>query len=267
MGCCITRPTESSLRCTGKLTQGNYCIDGSVSSQYVSGLLFALSIIRGKNSLTITGKIESAPYIEMTRQAIKVFHADPDKLGQQTLCSPGKLSVEGDWSNGAFFLTAASLGNSISVMGLNPASSQGDRAVSEHLFQLATENQTIDAADIPDLVPILSVAATQHGATFTSISRLRLKESDRVTSVCAMLNSLGIQTKATENTLQVFPGKINGGIVNSFGDHRIAMSAAIAATVATAPVTILDAECVSKSYPGFWAEYARLGGNYEQYLR
>ena len=126
----------------------------------------------------------------------------------------------------------------------------------------------MDAADIPDLVPILSVAAAAcHGATFHNISRLRIKESDRVASVCNMLAALGIRTKTTENELTVYPGIFSGGIVDACNDHRIAMSAAIAATAATDDVTILGAECVKKSYPNFWEEYKRLGGSYEQHLR
>ena len=121
---------------------------------------------------------------------------------------------------------------------------------------------------IPDLVPILSVlAAVNHGAVFTNIQRLRLKESDRVASVISMLSSLGIHAEATEDTLSVFPGQFMGGIVDSVNDHRIAMAAAIAATTASGPVTIKEAHCVSKSYPAFWDEYRRLGGHYEQYIR
>ena len=119
-------------------------------------------------------------------------------------------------------------------------------------------------ADIPDLVPILSVvAAAKHGAVFTDIQRLRLKESDRVASVIALLENLSGKATATEDTLTVSPATLTGGTVDSCNDHRIAMAAAIAATVCTAPVTILGAEAVKKSYPQFWAEYRRLGGKYE----
>jgi 3-phosphoshikimate 1-carboxyvinyltransferase len=111
------------------------------------------------------------------------------------------------------------------------------------------------------------MAAANQGAVFTNVGRLRLKESDRVESTIAMLKALGGNAEATEDTLTVFGTGLRGGTVRSYNDHRIAMSAAIAATVCTEPVTILGAECVEKSYPKFWAEYARLGGNYEQYLR
>jgi len=111
------------------------------------------------------------------------------------------------------------------------------------------------------------VAAAKQGAVFTHIQRLRIKESDRVASVIAMLDALGIRAEASESTLTVYPGQIRGGIVDSANDHRIAMSAAIAATVASGPVTIRNAQCVTKSYPAFWEDYRKLGGNYEQYIR
>ena len=141
---------------------------------------------------------------------------------------------------------------------------QGDREVVPILRVLDKKCITISVKDIPDLVPILSVAASMnHGAVFTDIRRLRLKESDRVASTIAMLKALGGEASDTENELTVFPVKLTGGTVNAMNDHRIAMSAAIAATVSSGPVTILGAECVNKSYPKFWDEYSRLGGKYE----
>ena len=267
MGCTLSRPSSDTIRCTGKLKPGAYTIDGGVSSQYITGLLLALSLMEEGSRLTITGKVESKPYIDLTRNALSLFGADPEHPGRQSLRSPGSLDVEGDWSNGAFFLAANALGSALLIHGLNPESTQGDRAVAA-LLPALEENITVSAADIPDLVPILSVvAACKRGAVFTDIRRLRLKESDRVASVIAMLESLGGKAEATEDTLTVFGTGLLGGTVNAVNDHRIAMSAAIAATVCEEPVTILGAECVQKSYPQFWNEYNRLGGNYEQYLR
>ena len=257
MGCTLSRPTADNIRICGKLRPGAYSIPGNVSSQFVSGLMFAQMLMENC-SLEVTGKVESAPYMEMTRRALALF---PKRH------SPGYLEVEGDWSNGAFWLAANDLGSALYVAGLREDSPQGDRVCAELLPGL-TAHQTIDAADIPDLVPILSVmAAANQGAVFTNIARLRLKESDRVASVIAMLNALGGRAEANENTLTVFGTGLRGGTVDACNDHRIAMSAAIAATVCTEPVTILGAECVEKSYPKFWAEYARSGGNYEQHLR
>ena len=268
MGCTLTRPTSDTIRCTGKLRPGAYRIDGGISSQYITGLLLALSLLGSGSQLEITRKAESRPYIEMTKAAISLFGGDPDHPGEKRFHSPGAVSVEGDWSNGAFFLAANELGSCLNLHGLNPDSPQGDRAVLGILPLLRSGAPRVSAADIPDLVPILSVAAaSNHGAVFTDIRRLRMKESDRVASVMAMLKSLGGRAEADDNTLTVFPSGFTGGVVDSFNDHRIAMSAAIAATVCTGPVTVLGAECVSKSYPGFWEEYRRLGGNYEQHVR
>lgn len=268
MGCTLTRPTSDTIRCTGKLRPGAYRIDGGISSQYITGLLLALSLLGSGSQLEITGKAESRPYIEMTKAAISLFGGDPDHPGEKRFHSPGAVSVEGDWSNGAFFLAANELGSCLNLHGLDPDSPQGDRAVLGILPLLHSGAPRVSAADIPDLVPVLSVAAaSNHGAVFTDIRRLRMKESDRVASVMAMLKSLGGRAEADDNTLTVFPSGFTGGVVDSFNDHRIAMSAAIAATVCTGPVTVLGAECVSKSYPGFWEEYRRLGGNYEQHVR
>lgn len=270
MGCMLSRPTTDSIRCTGRLRPGSYQISGGVSSQFITGLLFAMALMDGKSNLEIIGTLESKPYVNMTQLALSAFHVDTTDFrvrGSFPFHSPAAIDVEGDWSNGAFFLTAKALGSELTIDGLDMQSPQGDRAVAEILDSLGT-NQVIPAGDIPDLVPILSVAAaTRQGCTFINIERLRLKESDRVASVIAMLGALGIRAEATQSTLTVYPGKFHGGVVDAVNDHRIAMSAAIAATIADGPVTILGAQCVSKSYPAFWEEYGRLGGNYEQYIR
>ena len=257
MGCHLSRPAADTIRCTGKLRPGHYRMDGSVSSQFISGLMMALPLVEGETSLKITGIVESKPYIEMTRYVLEMFRDG----------CPEQIQVEGDWSSAAFWLAAGSLGSEISLLGLNEFSPQGDREIVEILPKLE-ENIPISCMDIPDLVPVLAVvAAAKKGATFTGIHRLRLKESDRVASVIAMIESLGGKAEATENTLTVYGTGLLGGTVDSFGDHRIAMAAAIAATVCKEPVTILGAECVKKSYPGFWEDHCRLGGNYGQYLR
>ena len=261
MGCTLTHPTADTIRCQGKLRPGEYVIDGGVSSQFITGLLFATALMEVKSKITITGTLESKPYVDMTERALSLFAAP-------NFHTPGYLQVEGDWSSGAFFLAAKTLGSNLSVRGLNEASVQGDRAVVEILKQLENGMPTVSAKDIPDLIPVLSVvAASKHGAVFTNIQRLRLKESDRVASTVAMVESLGGKAKADENALKIDGTGLTGGTVDAVNDHRIAMSAAIAATVCKKDVTILGAECVKKSYPKFWEEYARLGGNYEQYLR
>lgn len=261
MGCRLTRPTDNTIRCEGQLQSGEYSIDGSVSSQFISGLLFAISLLPGKSTLDITGNIESAPYIRMTQDVLKTFGT------HFPFHTPGVLHIEGDWSNAAFFLGANALGSKITVCGLSDNSSQGDRVVAGILESFDTY-QTVDASDIPDLVPILAVAAcSKRGAKFTNIRRLRLKESDRVLSTASLLQNLGAEVLISENELEVKPALFHGSTVDSVGDHRIAMAAAIAATTATGPVTILGADCVAKSYPGFWDDFRKLGGNYEQYIR
>jgi len=270
MGCRLSFTAANILHCEGRLRSGEYRIDGGVSSQFVSGLLFAAALIPGQTRICITGRTESRPYIDMTQNAMTIFGKssnDYSLSGGSSYCSPGKLSVEGDWSNGAFFLAAQALGSDLVIDNLSDNSLQGDKAAAEFIPKLK-KHCVISAADIPDLVPILSVvAACNQGAVFTDIRRLRLKESDRVASVIAMLRSLGGNADADEDTLTVYGTGLIGGTVDSANDHRIAMSTAIAATVCRKPVTILGAQCVEKSYPKFFEEYRRLGGNYEQYLR
>ena len=270
MGCTLTRPTADTIRCTGRLRSGEYAINGTVSSQFITGLLFALSLLPGQSRLQVLGKLESAPYVSMTLAAMERFGISCNDYcfpGNGRFHSPGTVTVEGDWSNAAFFLAAQALGSPIQVGNLNPDSPQGDR-VCARLLPALKDKLTISAADIPDLVPILAVtAAANQGAVFTDIGRLRLKESDRVASVMDMLRALGGQAEADDTTLTVYGTGLHGGTVDSHNDHRIAMSAAIAATVCDSPVTILGAQCVEKSYPKFFTDYTSLGGQYEQYLR
>ena len=270
MGCSLSRPTETTILISGKLQSGEFSLSGKVSSQFITGLLFATALLDGKSLITITDSLESKSYVEMTQLALRTFGVDTDSYcvkGSFPFRSPGKLTVEGDWSNGAFWLAVKALDNCLTVTNLSPNSPQGDRS-SAQIFADLEHNVTVSAADIPDLVPILAVVAgAKKGAVFTDIARLRLKESDRVASVCNMLNALGATAFADENTLTVKPGKYHSCTIDAVNDHRIAMSAAIAATVADGPVTVLGAECVSKSYPAFWQVYKELGGKYEQHLR
>ncbi len=247
MGCTLSRPTENTLLCRGRLRPGQYRMSGRVSSQFLSGLMLAMPLLPG-SQLTVDGPIQSGPYVELTQSVMVAFPTE-------------RYTVEGDWSNAAFFLAANSLGSQITVTGLSEASAQGDRKILSLLKKLE-KHCTVPAGDIPDLVPILAVAAAcNKGAVFTDIARLRLKESDRIAAITAMLTALGGHCTAEENTLTVFPSALTGGLVDSFCDHRIAMAAAIAATVCTGPVTLLNAECTEKSYPHFWEDYQHLGGN------
>lgn len=270
MGCTLSRPTENTVRCQGKLQSGEYMLDGGVSSQFVSGLLLALPMLTGDSCLRLTGKVESRPYIDMTRQATAAFGGMTSETadgflipGGQRWKTPGVLPVEGDWSNGAFWLCAKFLGSDVSCTGLRGNSAQGDRAVAEILPKFELGDVEIDASQIPDLAPILSVTAAAAGQGVTRIgnaARLRIKESDRLRWTAEMINNLGGRADELPDGLVIYPTGLTGGVVSAANDHRIAMSAAIASTVCCAPVTILGAEAVEKSYPGFWADFAALGG-------
>lgn len=270
MGCTLSHPTENTLRCQGKLKPGSYAISGSVSSQFITGLLFAASLMDGDSQINITSKLESAPYVTMTQKAMALFGVDTDAFhvkGEQHYRSPGRVNVEGDWSNGAFWLAANTLGGDLIISNLDPDSPQGDRAVVQYLSSLDSFT-VIDATHTPDLVPILAiVAGAKKGATFVNCARLRIKETDRLLTTAAMINNLGGDALIKGDMLIVAGTGYRGGIVDALNDHRIAMSAAIASTVCAEPVTILNAHEVKKSYPGFWEDYKKLGGSYEQHLR
>ncbi len=263
MGCRLSRPTANTVRCQGQLKSGEFTISGGVSSQFITGLLFAAALLRGESRLNITGKLESAPYVEMTRRAMSLFGVEsPDFTvrGGRRFRSPGVINVEGDWSNGAFWLAAKALGSPLEIRNLSPDSPQGDRAVVDFLQALASHT-VIDATDTPDLVPILAVVAgAKQGAVFTNCGRLRLKETDRLQTTAAMLTALGGKAQIQGDCLTVFPTGYRGGTVDATNDHRIAMSAAIAATVCTEAVTVHNAQAVQKSYPAFWQDYKMLGG-------
>ena len=269
----------------GRLRGGIYRLPGNVSSQYITGLLLALPLCEEDSVIELTTALESASYIDITLSVLKTFgitvHCERNRYiipGKQVFRSPGTLPVEGDWSNAAFFLTASALNNDITMTGLNPNSAQGDRKIIALLEQLGAVTQkdngrltlrsdelkgcTIDIQDTPDLLPVLSVAAAfaQGKTTFINAARLRLKESDRLASSAAMIENLGGRAEVGEDELTVYGTGLIGGTVDSCNDHRIAMSAAVAATRCSKPVTILNAEAVKKSYPGFYNDYNKTGG-------
>ena len=269
-GAVLSRPEENVISVSGRLAAGDYRIRADISSQYISGLLFALPILKGESSLTLEGNIESAAYIDMTRQALSAFELELPFDGRvfnvpaDVCCtSPGTADVEGDWSNAAFWLAADALsGGSIELTGLRADSLQGDKAVVELISSIRAGNAVVDVKNVPDLVPVLSVvAAISPGRTeFINGARLRIKESDRISSVCRMLCALGARCEEKAEGLVVTGGKLSGGTVDSENDHRIVMSAAVAAIACDAPVTIIGAEAADKSYPAFFEDYKKLGG-------
>ena len=276
------------LRCSGRLESGLYTLPGNVSSQYISGLLMALPLLPGDSELRIEGEPESAAYITMTEDVLRRSGVRFEKQdgayripGGQTYDLPPAITAEGDWSNGAFFLCMGALSErGISVYGLPADSSQGDRAVLELLEAFGASvdagpecvtvrrgslrGVTVDAAPIPDLIPVLStVAAVSRGETrIVHASRLRLKESDRLESTAAMLRALGGDVTVLPDGLVIrgVPA-LRGGTVDSCGDHRIAMSAAAAACACRGTVTVTGGECTEKSYPRFWEDFERLEEN------
>ncbi|MGN1412672.1 MAG: 3-phosphoshikimate 1-carboxyvinyltransferase [Anaerovoracaceae bacterium] len=307
---------DGQLVLTGGLTAGEYFIAANVSSQYISGLLFALPLLEGDSVLNLTGKVESRPYIDITLDVLRQFgirieedvpeaQDAPDEPvnretgkdapvtcrfripGGQVYRGPASMDVEGDWSNAAFWLAAGAAGGGpVTVTGLNLRSVQGDMAICQVLrqFGAAVEEDAaagsvtcsctdgtqlhgaeIDVADIPDAVPVLSVvAAAAAGDTrIYNAGRLRIKESDRLQTVTAMLQALGCPVEEGEDFLVIHGqgcggqdgGKhLAGGTVDGAGDHRIVMSAAVAAAICSGPVVITGAEAVNKSYPGFFRE-------------
>lgn len=272
-GCELTHPERNILRITGKLRPGAYALPGNVSSQYISGMLFALTLLNNESTLAVTGKTESAGYIEMTLQSMAAFGAQPVKtdsgfaipgLGRYT--SPGSAHIGGDWSNAAFWFCVDAIdGCAVHVTGLNTDSAQGDKRIVEEVQKLRDANGTavIDASDIPDLIPTLAACACARRQDVEVIraGRLRIKESDRLLAIARTLNKLGSCITETQDGLIIDGSRpLRGGEVDSFGDHRIAMMAAIASTGCTQEVIIHGAEAVNKSYPGFWMDFASLGG-------
>ena len=273
------------LHAGGQLHPGDYALPGDVSSQYISGMLMALPRLPGESTLAVTGRLESAGYIAMTEDALHLSGIRLQKRertytisGGQTARLPAQCHVEGDWSNAAFFLCMGALSPAgVTVTGLASDSSQGDRAVLDVLRRFgadvretqdavtvrrcALRGVTIDAAPIPDLIPVLSVvAALADGQTqIVNAARLRLKESDRLESTAAMLRALGAQVEVHDSGLTVTGRKVlTGGTVDPQHDHRIAMAAAAAASGSTAPVTVRDCACTDKSYPRFWTDLSAL---------
>lgn len=262
---------DGALTVRGSLSPGEFRLRGDVSSQFFTGLLMALPLLEGPSVVISTTKLESASYTSMTMgvlarcgvhvrwsPALNGFGVEPG------IYSPFEETVEADWSQAAFWYAALSLGSNLRLRGLKGQSAQGDAAVVGHYKKLALTGEVkINLSDCPDLLPPLAVmAAVRRGTThFTHAARLRLKESDRLTTVARMLKALGGAVSEEEDGLTVYGvSTLPGGVVDGANDHRIVMAAAIAATRCQGPVVIRGAEAVRKSYPNFWRDYENLGG-------
>ncbi len=272
--------SDFPIQISGKLHGGDFTLTGNVSSQFFTGLALALTRAEKESTVRVTLPVESESYMRLTLDALRRFGVAVNENGhtytvQPTQSKHGDFTVEGDWSNAAALLCLGA-----NVTGLDLASAQGDRKMLDVLRDLgakitvdngtiradlsALHGADIDAADIPDLVPALAaVAATANGTTrITGAARLRLKESDRIETTCALINTLGGSAEPTDDGL-IIRGKrrLCGGTVSSFGDHRIVMAAAVLAQNCETPVTVTSAQAINKSYPGFFEAINSIGGD------
>lgn len=279
---------DGTLTVSGLLTPGEYALPGDVSSQFFTGLLFALPLLEGDSTLMSTTALESGDYLDMTLQAIEAFGVTARREGSifripgRQLYRPETCAVEADWSNAAFWYAAIGLGCQLDIQGLNPLSCQGDMRIAAFYAALRAEELArqaglsmplaqagqpleLDMAPCPDLVPpVAALAALTPGREIRLVNagRLRLKESDRLSAITQVLGALGAEVAEHPDALTI-RGKssLAGGVtVDSCNDHRIAMMAAVAAIRCRAPVTVAGAQCVAKSYPNFWDDYEALGG-------
>lgn len=278
------REDGPNLHFTGQLQGGAYRLPGNISSQYLSGLLFALPLLPSGSRLRITTAVESRAYLQMTldalqRSGIRILE-ERDSFsipGGQRPRLPEGCSVEGDWSNAAPFLCAGAIGGPVTVTGLRPETLQGDRRILDVLRRFGARVETecdavtvsrgilrgieIDGSEIPDLIPVLcAVAAAAEGDTrVVRAGRLRLKESDRLTATAALLTALGGSVEEQPEGLIVHGrGSLRGGRADAAGDHRMAMTAAVCALCCREAVEIPGEACVEKSYPGFFEDWNAL---------
>ncbi|MGN0641706.1 MAG: 3-phosphoshikimate 1-carboxyvinyltransferase [Huintestinicola sp.] len=276
-GISFDRESGLPLKMSGKLEAGEYLLEGDISSQYITGLLFALPLCSEDSVIRLTSPLQSKPYADMTVAALSMFGVTVKesvidglpiyliKGGQKYKAH--SCSIEGDYSQAAFFYTANALGSEISVDNLNESSVQGDKAITDIIGdcggKMPLKPFTVDVGDIPDLVPILTVLGcfTEGTSRIVNAARLKIKESDRITAIANALNAIGGNVCGGEDSIEINPiKKFTGGVVDACNDHRIVMAAAIAATCSDAPVVIKGAEAVRKSYPCFFEDYRALGG-------
>ncbi len=254
------------LKIRGSLKPGIFTVDGGVSSQFISGLLFALPLLGGGSEIKIIPPIESRPYIDMTLSALKRFgvagqFSDKNIIGVKgdSRYRPCDISIEGDWSNAAFFEALNFSGGSVKINGLDPESAQGDRICTELFRKLKGENSEIDLSDCPDLGPVMMACAYLNGAVFTGVSRLRLKESDRCGAMALELSKFGIKTQQTENTFTVYKSRLQKPAqpLDSHNDHRIVM--AMSVLCAQTGGVIEGVQAVGKSFPSFFDKLKSTG--------
>ena len=257
--------TENSVTVCGKLKAGEYKVRGDISSQFISGLMFALPLIDGDSSIEIIGKFESASYIDITVDALKTFGIEI-KRKKNTFYITGNQRyrgcdyiVEGDFSNAAFLDGFNLLGGSVSVDGLNPESQQGDRVYKQIYADLSEGKKQFDLSDCPDLAPVLFALASQFGAEFTGTKRLKIKESDRAEAMQKELSKLGVETEVFENSVIVKKSELKAPNepICSHNDHRIVMAMTLLLTKTGG--IIENAQAVEKSFPDFFDVIKKIG--------
>ena len=273
------------IEISGKLTSGDYKIKGDISSQYITGLLMALPLLDGDSTISIEGEMVSSKYIDITKDVLEDFGITIEDLdggfyipGNQKYIQKKELRVQGDWSNAAFWLALGALNSEVKIDGLFFESVQGDREIIQILMDMGAKVSlrgtqiivsphklhaiTLDAKDIPDLVPIVSIVMAHADgiSTIKNVDRLRIKETDRLQAVLDVLKIMGIKARYEDNELLILGGKINAFEVDSYNDHRMVMMAAIAASKADGKCIINNIEAVNKSYPNFFEDYKLLGG-------
>lgn len=262
----------TSITVKGRLKSGDYTMRGDVSSQFASGMLFALPLLEGDSTLTITEPVESRAYIDITIDALRTFGIEIIQKEKNTFFIKGNqayqacsATVEGDWSNAAFLYAFNAVGAQLDIKGLNSHSFQGDKACVEMFNALENPEGTIDISDCPDLGPVLfATAAVKQGKTFTGTARLRIKESDRAMSMAQELKKFGIDCDVEENSVTVKPGTLTAPTetLSGHNDHRIVMSLSVLTSLTGGEIQ--GAEAVRKSWPNFFTETGKLGLNVEE---
>lgn len=255
----------------GRLASGNYTVRGDVSSQYITGLLIALSLLDEDSTITVIEPFESRAYVDITVDVMKKCGVDIQRADKNVFVvkggqrfESGNYTVEGDWSNSAFLLAFNHIGGEVQVDGLDEDSVQGDKVCKRCFEQLECQNAVIDVSDCPDLAPILfAVSAMKSGATFVGTRRLKIKESDRAETMAEELSKYGIKADMQENSVTIYGGKLHApnATITGHNDHRIVMANAV--ILSKVGGTIDGIEAVKKSYPNFFEEIAKLGVKYE----
>lgn len=273
----------------GHLKPGEFKLRGDISSQFITGLLFALPLLEEDSTIKLTTKLESKPYVNLTIKVLAEFGIKIEEVSENEYFIPGnqsyrptKMIINGDYSQAAFWFVNGLINRTTTLKNLSAKTFQGDSKIIEILNQIGGKVESnkskdefisvkgeskafnVDVTDTPDLVPILAIVAglSKGVSKIIGISRLKYKESNRINSTIEMLRSYGIKADIVENAIRI-EGKnyFTGAHIDSHSDHRIAIAAAIGSGRARGPVTISDAQCVNKSYPNFWEDFQSVGGD------